>query len=87
MSEDIKPVAWRAANWSDTVDEFCYYDHDDRPICGTGLTGEGLYSQGQIDALRAALQEADTIMGHADEATEWREKWSNLWPGFSPGQD
>ena len=31
-------------------------------------------------AVRMALQEADTIMGHDDAATEWREKWAGLWP-------
>ena len=30
--------------------------------------------------LRDALQEADTIMGHDDAATEWRERWADLWP-------
>ena len=33
----------------------------------------------EIERLRAALQEADTIMGHDDEATEWRDKWAHLW--------
>jgi hypothetical protein len=28
----------------------------------------------------AALQEADTLMGHEDHFTEWREKWAGLWP-------
>ena len=32
-----------------------------------------------VEALRAALQEADTIMCHDDAATEWREKWARLW--------
>lgn len=32
-----------------------------------------------LDALRTALQEADTIMCHDDEATEWRDKWAHLW--------
>lgn len=31
------------------------------------------------DQLRAALEEADRIMGHDDAATEWREKWAGLW--------
>jgi hypothetical protein len=29
---------------------------------------------------RAALQEADIIMGHDDAETEWRERWAGLWP-------
>lgn len=32
------------------------------------------------DQLLQALQEADTIMGHDDAETEWREKWAGLWP-------
>ena len=32
------------------------------------------------DQLMQALQEADTLMGHDDGATEWREKWALLWP-------
>lgn len=32
------------------------------------------------ERLRAALQEADNIMGHQDEHTEWRERWQALWP-------
>ena len=32
------------------------------------------------DQLMQALQEADTLMGHDDGATEWREKWAGLWP-------
>jgi hypothetical protein len=34
----------------------------------------------EIERLRAALQEADTIMGHDEAFTEWREKWAGLWP-------
>jgi hypothetical protein len=34
----------------------------------------------QIERLRAALQEADNIMGHEDEHTAWRERWQTLWP-------
>lgn len=30
-------------------------------------------------SLRAALQEADRIMGHDDMATDWRERWAHLW--------
>jgi hypothetical protein len=33
----------------------------------------------RIEQLERALQEADTIMGHDDAATEWREKWGSLW--------
>jgi hypothetical protein len=29
--------------------------------------------------VRTALQEADTIMGHDGDATEWRERWAHLW--------
>jgi hypothetical protein len=34
----------------------------------------------EIERLRAALQEADNIMGHEDEHTAWRERWQTLWP-------
>jgi hypothetical protein len=34
--------------------------------------------------LRTALQEADTIMGHDDEHTAWRERWQHLWPWGGP---
>lgn len=34
----------------------------------------------ELAAVRDALQEADTIMGHDDSETEWREKWAGLWP-------
>ena len=33
----------------------------------------------EIARLRAALQEADTIMGHDDSESDWREKWAHLW--------
>jgi len=33
--------------------------------------------------LRTALAEADRIMGHDDNATEWREKWARLWGASS----
>lgn len=35
----------------------------------------------ELAALRAALQEADTCMGHEDYDTEWRDKWAHLWAG------
>ena len=31
-----------------------------------------------------ALEEADRIMGHDDEATEWRERWGHLFGGPPP---
>ena len=34
----------------------------------------------ELERLRAALQEADTIMGHDDLESEWHEKWAHLWP-------
>lgn len=41
--------------------------------------------------LRAALQEADTLMGHDDAETEWRNKWAGLWPtaglGLAPKRE
>ena len=33
----------------------------------------------EIERLRTALQEADTIMGHDDSESDWREKWAHLW--------
>jgi hypothetical protein len=33
--------------------------------------------------LRTALAEADRIMCHDDDATEWREKWAHLWGASS----
>lgn len=38
------------------------------------------YAQG----MREALQEADTLMGHDDAFTEWRDKWAHLWPMSQP---
>ena len=35
--------------------------------------------QHEIERLRTALQEADTLMGHDDAMTEWRERWAGLW--------
>jgi hypothetical protein len=32
-----------------------------------------------LQSLRAALQEADTLAGHDDALTEWRDKWAHLW--------
>jgi hypothetical protein len=29
----------------------------------------------QVAAMKPALQEADLLMDHCDEPTEWREKW------------
>ena len=34
---------------------------------------------GVLAQLRQALQEADTLMGHDDNATEWRDRWAYLW--------
>lgn len=34
--------------------------------------------------MRQALQEADTLMGHDDQFTEWRERWAHLWPAPAP---
>ncbi len=34
----------------------------------------------------AALQEADTLLGHDDAHTEWRERWAGLWPD-APNQE
>lgn len=36
----------------------------------------------EVAQLRQALQEADTLMGHDQGATEWRERWASLWPTF-----
>lgn len=40
------------------------------------------------DALRAALSEVDRIMGHDEDATEWRERSAHLWaqPAATPPQ-
>ena len=35
-------------------------------------------------AVMRALQEADTLMGHEDQYTEWRERWAHLWPAAAP---
>ena len=44
--------------------------------CGQETKAQAL----QIERLRAALQEADNIMGHEDDHTAWRERWQTLWP-------
>ena len=41
----------------------------------------------EVDRLRAALQEADTLLGHDDDATEWRERWAGLWANGGPEDD
>ena len=55
-----------------------------------GTHGLGCWARGhrhhecarrEIEALRAALQEADTIMSHDDASTDWRDKWARLWVG------
>ena len=38
-----------------------------------------LKADAEIERLRKALQEADTLMGHDDAMTEWRERWAGLW--------
>jgi hypothetical protein len=47
--------------------------------CGHNFEPVNLEKERAAEDLRAALQEADTIMGHDDEATEWRERWAHLW--------
>lgn len=46
------------------------------PAADAAWNEAGRYAQ----QLMQALQEADTIMGHDDAATEWRERWAHLWP-------
>lgn len=50
---------------------------------GDGITREIAEARAALMAqspqMMAALQEADTIMGHDDSATEWRERWAHLW--------
>jgi hypothetical protein len=47
--------------------------------CGHRFYPVDLTQERNVDDLRAALQGADTIMGHDDAATEWRERWAHLW--------
>ena len=35
----------------------------------------------EIESIKLALMEADSIMGHDDAETEWRDKWASLWAG------
>lgn len=35
--------------------------------------------EAELKQLREALQEADTLMGHDDAESEWRERWACLW--------
>lgn len=50
---------------------------------GDGITREIAEARAALMAqspqMMAALQEADTIMGHDESATEWRERWAHLW--------
>lgn len=52
------------------------------------LIGDDIERIAEIEAenvrLREALQQADTIMGHDDAATDWRERWALLWPYSAP---
>ena len=66
---------------------WAYQDRRPRIIGRPEYDNEDLYTADQMRAyalqeraaVMAALQEADTIMGHDDEATEWRDKWAHLW--------
>lgn len=42
--------------------------------------------EAELKQLREALQEADTLMGHDDAETEWREKWAYLWADVATPQ-
>ena len=35
----------------------------------------------EIESIKLALMEADSIMRHDDAETEWRDKWAHLWGG------
>lgn len=35
----------------------------------------------EIESIKLALMEADSIMGHDDAETAWRDKWDHLWGG------
>lgn len=52
------------------------------------LIGDDMERIAEIEAenvrLREALQQADTIMGHDDAATDWRERWALLCPYSAP---
>ena len=43
------------------------------------------YCKDDSDVMMSALQEADTIMGHDDAETEWRDKWAGLWSNVISG--
>lgn len=56
-------------------DQFSLHDPG---TCGACVAGADKMSE--LERLRSALQEADTLMGHEDQYTEWRERWAHLWP-------
>ena len=51
---------------------------------GDGITREVAEARALLMAkapqMMAALQEADTLMGHGDAETDWRDRWAFLWP-------
>ena len=51
---------------------------------GDGITREVAEARALLMAkapqMMAALQDADTLMGHGDAETAWRERWAFLWP-------
>ena len=49
-------------------------------IEGDELLAARISETSEREQLRAAIQEADTIMGHDDSESEWRGKWAHLWP-------
>jgi hypothetical protein len=55
VEREVRPVAWRAPNWSHSPDDYAYYDADDKPECRGAA--EPLYGQAELDAAVAAERE------------------------------
>lgn len=76
---------WKLANspapqWAadhGSFDEEALYNEDSLIAAAAELTA----LRERVAELERALQEADTIIGHDDSETEWREKWACLWVG------
>ena len=61
------------------------HEHFERAWYLRGDVNEAL--RADAERLWIALQEADTIMGHDDAETEWRDKWASLWPDAALRQE
>ena len=81
LDKQGKPVAWRASNWSHSVDDYVYRDYDDPPLDANGnIVGEPLYTTPQQWYM---VNKDGYVKPLSDE--EIHDIWKSLWEGGNIG--